>query len=53
MQLLIFPEYGGNIDAALVKDLVIRIYRELYGRPADDPYLHAVLTNPAGRFRLS
>jgi GNAT superfamily N-acetyltransferase len=53
MQLLIFPEYGDNIDAALVIELVILIYRELYGRPANDPYLHAVLTNPAGRFRLS
>ncbi len=44
MRLMISPNYPAKtMDPALVRDIVIRLYDELYGRSVDDPLLQASL----------
>jgi len=43
MRLMIFPEYSSRIEAGIVRDLVGRIYRELYGREENDPYVQRAI----------
>ena len=46
MSLMIFPDYGAaTIEIEHVKSLILQMYRELYGRDRDDPFLMSIMTD--------
>jgi len=46
MVLMMMPEYkSGKISGKLVKNIIIRIYKELYGRDEDDELLNSFINN--------
>lgn len=53
MILMIFPEYKSEeIDGAVVKNVIVRIYRELYDRKEDDALLGTFLHDIRDRIKL-
>jgi GNAT superfamily N-acetyltransferase len=54
MILMILPQYaGGQLDARIVRQMIVQIYNELYGRGAEDTLLLSFLNEIAGCVRLA
>lgn len=46
MVLMVLPEYpGGTMPGALARDIIMRIYREVYGRDENDPLLNTFVND--------
>ena len=46
MTLMILPQYGGgSMPGPLVRDIITRIYREVYGRDPSDPLLNSSIND--------
>jgi len=53
MILMILPDYdAGRIDAAIVRSLIVQIYKELYHRDSNDSLLKSFVGEIKGRIRL-
>lgn len=53
MILMIFPEYSdGKISGALVKNLIIQMYQELYNRQSDDDLLNTFINQIGDTIKL-
>ena len=53
MILMIFPEYGDEkISGALVKNLIIQMYQELYNRHRDDALLGTFVNHIGDTIKL-
>lgn len=54
MILMLFPVRNcRSLEAHVVRDLIIRIYRELYDRGEDDRFLKTILSSVKGRVKLA